>query len=165
LRKDFVPLFCSENSSKSRQTSGSVSESKMSILKGRYRYRFRCRPRQARTESKRARPADAPRRRNPKSAWGFRALSAMMPSITRMPSGCRPGARPAEVCPSTCAISSGERRTRGRQRIAGRSATQKPTSARQFAACPEFSPDVLPSLSDFLFCPRIETLIRRVRRS
>jgi hypothetical protein len=30
------------------------------------------------------------------------------------------------------------RRTRGRQRIAGLSADQKPISARQFAACPEF---------------------------
>jgi hypothetical protein len=85
-----------------------------------------------------------------------------MPSVAGKPPGCQPGARPVEVCPSTCAISSGKRRTRGRQRIAGLSADRKPISARQFAACPEFSPEFLPCLSDFPLCSRIEMLIRTV---
>jgi hypothetical protein len=65
----------------------------------------------------------------------------MMRSITRMPSGCRPGARPVEVCPSICAILNGQRGTRGRQRIAGPKSVSERQKARQFAACPEFFPD------------------------
>ena len=61
-------------------------------------------------------------------------------------SGCRPGARPVEVCPSICAILNGQRGTRGRQRIAGPKSVSERQKARQFAACPEFSPDFLPFL-------------------
>jgi len=101
--------------------------------------------------------------RTPRSAERPHPLSAIMPNVASKPSGWRPGARPVEVCPSTCAISSGKRRTGGRQRIAGLSAAQKPISPRQFAACPEFSPDFLPCLFDFSLCPQIEMLIRPMR--
>jgi hypothetical protein len=37
------------------------------------------------------------------------------------------------------------RGSRGKLRIAALSVAQKPISALQFAACPEFSPDFLPS--------------------
>ena len=77
--------------------------------------------------------------RTPCSAARPHPLPTIMPSVAYKPSGCRPGARPVEVCPSTRAISSGKRRTRGRQRIVGLSASQRPTPAWQCAACPEFS--------------------------
>jgi hypothetical protein len=89
---------------------------------------------------------------------------AIMPSLAGKPSGCRSGARPAGVCSRTCASLNGQRGTRGRQRIAGLSAARKPISARQYAACPEFSPDFLPFLPDFPLCCRIETLISAKRR-
>jgi hypothetical protein len=63
------------------------------------------------------------------------------------------GYRPADVCPSRVEISPGDRRTRGRQRIAGRSDAQKPILARQFAACPESPLDFLacrPSFPNFI---------------
>ena len=69
------------------------------------------------------------------------------------------------MCPNTCAISSGKRRTRGRQRIAGLSAAQKPISARQFAACPEFSPNFLAFLPPLSLCSQIETLVRLFLRT
>ena len=97
--------------------------------------------------------------RTPRSAQRPHPLSAIMSSVAGKPSGCRPGTRPAGACPSTCASLNGQRGTRGRQRIAGLSAARKPISARQFAACPEFSPGFLPFLSDFPLCSRIETLI------
>ena len=97
--------------------------------------------------------------RTPRSAGPPHPLWAIMPKVARIPSGCRPGARPAEVCPSTCAISSGKPRIRGRQRIAALSTAQKPISDRQFAACPESSPNFPPCLSDFPLCSRIEMLI------
>jgi len=86
-------------------------------------------------------------------------LSAIMPRIVSEPFGCRPGGHPVEVCPGTCAIASGKRRTRGRKRIAAPSASQKPTPAPQFATCPRVIPR-FPSLpAHFRLCSRIETLV------
>jgi hypothetical protein len=92
----------------------------------------------------RARPFDQRQKtgsfRIPCSAGRPHPLSTIMPSVAVSLSGCRPGARPLEVCPSARALSSGKRRSRGRQRIARLSADQKPTSARQFAAAPSSPP-------------------------
>jgi hypothetical protein len=103
--------------------------------------------------------------RTPRSARRPQPLLAIMPSVAGKPSGCRPGARPVEVCPVTCAISSGKLRPRGRERIAGRKSVSERQKSRQSAPCPEASSDFLPSLFDFPLCSRKMLIYRGVRKT
>jgi hypothetical protein len=57
--------------------------------------------------------------RTPCSAVRPRPLPAMMPSVAKRPSACRPGARRVEVCLTTSPISSGKRRAQGGSELPG----------------------------------------------
>jgi len=75
--------------------------------------------------------------RIPRSAE--RRLPPIMPNLPAH-SERRPGTLPVEVCPAACASRGDKPETRGRQRFAWLSAAEKPSPARQSAACPEFPP-------------------------